>query len=109
MRSTILDVARGDEMARLKELVANADVFFANRRPGYVEAIGLSTDDLTLLRPGIVHVDISIYGSRGPWANRIGFDQTAVGVSGLQALVGAIPNTHPPANFFVDNHIPPPL
>ena len=25
-------------------------------------------------RPGIVQVDISIYGPKGPWANRIGFD-----------------------------------
>jgi crotonobetainyl-CoA:carnitine CoA-transferase CaiB-like acyl-CoA transferase len=105
MRSTILDVERNDEMARLKTLAANADVFFANRRPGYIEAIGLSTDDLALIRPGIVHVDISIYGARGPWANRIGFDQTAGGVSGVLALEGSVENPKLPEIFVVNDYI----
>ncbi|KAA1004050.1 carnitine dehydratase [Paraburkholderia panacisoli] len=105
MRSTILDVTRGDEMARLKALVADADVFFANRRPGYIESIGLSTDDLALIRPGIVHVDISIYGARGPWANRIGFDQTAGGVSGVLALEGSVENPKLPEIFVVNDYI----
>jgi crotonobetainyl-CoA:carnitine CoA-transferase CaiB-like acyl-CoA transferase len=105
MRSTILDVTRGDEMARLKALIANADIFFANRRPGYVETIGLSTDDLTLLRPGIIHVDISIYGPSGPWANRIGFDQTAGGVSGVLVLEGSVENPKLPEIFVVNDYI----
>jgi crotonobetainyl-CoA:carnitine CoA-transferase CaiB-like acyl-CoA transferase len=59
MRSSIMDIDRLDDMARFKALLRGADVFFANRRPGFIERLGLSTDDVAVLRPGIVHVDIS--------------------------------------------------
>ena len=105
MRSSIMDLARADEVERFKALAASADVFFANRRPGYIESLGLSTHEMASLRPGIVHVDISIYGPRGPWANRIGFDQTAGGVSGVLALEGSVENPKLPEIFVVNDYI----
>jgi hypothetical protein len=71
MRSAIMDFRRPDEMARFRRLVAGADNFFANRRPGLLEELGITNSELARLRPGI---DFSIYGAVGPWANRIGFD-----------------------------------
>jgi len=105
MRSSVMDIGRPDEMARFKELLRGADVFFANRRPGFIERIGLSTDELAIIRPGIVQVDISIYGPKGPWANRIGFDQTAGGVSGVLALEGSVENPKLPEIFVVNDYI----
>jgi crotonobetainyl-CoA:carnitine CoA-transferase CaiB-like acyl-CoA transferase len=105
MRSSIMDISRSDEMARFKALLRDADVFFANRRPGFIERLGLSTDELAVVRPGIVHVDISIYGPKGPWANRIGFDQTAGGVSGVLALEGSVENPKLPEIFVVNDYI----
>ena len=70
MRSSIMDIGRPDEMARFRALLRDADVFFANRRSGFIERMGLSTDELAVVRPGIVHVDISIDGPKGPWANQ---------------------------------------
>lgn len=105
MRSSIMDIGRPDEMARFKALLRDADVFFANRRPGFIERMGLSTDELAVVRPGIVHVDISIYGPKGPWANRIGFDQTAGGVSGALALEGSVENPKLPEIFVVNDYI----
>jgi crotonobetainyl-CoA:carnitine CoA-transferase CaiB-like acyl-CoA transferase len=105
MRSSIMDIDRPDGMTRFKALLRGADVFFANRRPGFIERLGLSTDDVAVLRPGIVHVDISIYGPRGPWANRVGFDQTAGGVSGVLALEGSVENPRLPEIFVVNDYI----
>ena len=105
LRSTVMDIARADEMSRLKALLAQADVFFANRRPGFIESIGLSSNELARIRPGIVQVDISIYGAHGPWANRIGFDQTAGGVSGVLALEGSVEAPQLPAIFVVNDYI----
>jgi hypothetical protein len=105
MRSSIMDIGRPDEMARFRALLRDADVFFANRRPGFIERMGLSTDELAVVRPGIVHVDISIYGPKGPWANRIGFDQTAGGVSGVLALEGSVENPKLPEIFVVNDYI----
>jgi hypothetical protein len=45
MRSSIMDIGSPDEMARFKALLREADVFFANRRPGFIERMGLSTDE----------------------------------------------------------------
>jgi crotonobetainyl-CoA:carnitine CoA-transferase CaiB-like acyl-CoA transferase len=105
MRSSIMDLGRPDEMTRFKALLRDADVFFANRRPGFIERVCLSTDELTVVRPGIIHVDISIYGPKGPWANRIGFDQTAGGVSGVLALEGSVENPKLPEIFVVNDYV----
>jgi hypothetical protein len=105
MRSSIMDIARPDELARFKELVASSDVFFANRRPGFLDRFGLSSNDLAVLRPGIVHVDISIYGPRGPWANRIGFDQIAGAVTGVLALEGSAECPKLPEVFVVNDYV----
>jgi hypothetical protein len=105
LRSSILDIGHCDELARFKALLQHADVFFSNRRPGLLERIGLSTNELSTVRPGIVCVDISIYGPRGPWANRIGFDQTAGGVSGVLALEGSVEEPKLPEIFVVNDYI----
>ncbi|MEV1201377.1 CoA transferase, partial [Microbispora rosea] len=69
---------------RLRELVRQADVVIQAYRPGALRARGFGPDDLAALRPGIVCVDISAYGARGPWASRRGFDslvQMACGIA----------------------------
>jgi hypothetical protein len=57
------------------------------------------------LRPGIVQVDFSIYGVVGPWANRIGFDHTAGGVSGVLALEGSVEEPTLPEIFVVNDYV----
>jgi crotonobetainyl-CoA:carnitine CoA-transferase CaiB-like acyl-CoA transferase len=105
MRSAIMDFRRPDEMARFKRLVAGADIFFANRRPGLLEKLGITSSELVRLRSGIVQVDFSIYGAVGPWANRIGFDQTAGGASGVLALEGSVEEPKLPEIFVVNDFI----
>jgi crotonobetainyl-CoA:carnitine CoA-transferase CaiB-like acyl-CoA transferase len=105
MRSAIMDFGRPDEMARFRRLVAGADIFFANRRPGLLEKLGITSSELARLRPGIVQVDFSIYGAVGPWADRIGFDHTAGGVSGVLALEGSVEEPKLPEIFVVNDYI----
>jgi len=52
-----------------------------------------------------VQVDFSIYGAVGPWANRIGFDQTAGGASGVLALEGSVEEPKLPEIFVVNDYI----
>jgi crotonobetainyl-CoA:carnitine CoA-transferase CaiB-like acyl-CoA transferase len=105
MRSAIMDIRRPDEMAHFWRLLAGADIFFANRRPGLLEKLGITTDELVQMRPGIVQVDFSIYGATGPWANRIGFDHTAGGVSGVFALEGSLEEPRLPEIFVVNDFV----
>ena len=53
MRSAILDFRRLDEMVRFRRLVAGADIFFANRRPGLLEKLGVTSDELCGGVPGL--------------------------------------------------------
>ncbi len=88
MRSATLDPYRDPGRGRVRDLLAGADVFFANRRPGYLDKIGLSAEEAAAARPGIVHATNSLYGQSGPWAGRVGFDQSAGSVTGMMLLEG---------------------
>jgi hypothetical protein len=62
--------------------LAPAHVLVQGYRPGGIAALGFGPDEAARLRPGIVYVSLTAYGTRGPWAQRRGFDslvQTATG------------------------------
>jgi crotonobetainyl-CoA:carnitine CoA-transferase CaiB-like acyl-CoA transferase len=84
--------------------MAEADIFFANRRPGYLNQFQLTAEDLAQLRPGIIHVSMSLYGPTGPWSGRTGFDQNAGGVSGVLATEGSFENPALPEIFVVNDY-----
>ncbi|MCW2881603.1 MAG: L-carnitine dehydratase/bile acid-inducible protein [Sphaerisporangium sp.] len=83
-RSCELDLRTQEGAAAFRELVAAADAVVQSYRPGALAALGFGPEELAAIRPGIVCVDISAYGSRGPWAGRRGFDslvQMACGIA----------------------------
>jgi CoA-transferase family III len=51
MRSTILDDF-ADDRAKFNRLLKDADVFFANKRPGFLERNGLGAEELCAKKPG---------------------------------------------------------
>ncbi|MEJ8856808.1 CoA transferase [Variovorax robiniae] len=91
--SAIADTSRGKLSAHvdlqtdagrdaMRRLVADAHVFVQGYRPGGLRSLGFGPDDLARLRPGIVCVSLTAYGTQGAWAGRRGFDslvQTAMG------------------------------
>ena len=84
------------------ELARDCDVFFANRRPGYLNHFNLGAEELAEARPGIIHVEMSLYGPTGPWADRTGFDQNAGAVTGVLAREGTL-ETRQLTEIFVIN------
>ncbi|TDZ94560.1 CoA transferase [Mycobacteroides salmoniphilum] len=105
VRSTILDPADTVDAQRIRSLAKEADIFYANRRPGYLERHGLSAEDLAELRPGIIYGANSAYGRTGPWANRVGFDVAAGTVTGFYEHEGehGVPATTPVIGIVNDN------
>jgi len=87
MRSTILDGSKEDR-AKFDHLLKDADVFFSNRRPGYLERYGLTAEELSLKKPGLIHVKVVLHGEQGPWSNWVGFDEIGAAVSGLFTIEG---------------------
>jgi crotonobetainyl-CoA:carnitine CoA-transferase CaiB-like acyl-CoA transferase len=92
MRSTILDHSKEDR-AKFDRLLKDADVFFANKRPGYLERNGLDAEELCARKPGLVHARVVPHGDKGPWKNRTGFDEIGAAVAGLFCIEGT--PTHP--------------
>jgi crotonobetainyl-CoA:carnitine CoA-transferase CaiB-like acyl-CoA transferase len=88
MRSTILDDAK-DDRARFNQLLQDADVFFANKRPGFLKKHDLDADALCKQKPGLIHATVVLHGEEGPWSNRPGFDEIGATVSGLFTIEGS--------------------
>jgi crotonobetainyl-CoA:carnitine CoA-transferase CaiB-like acyl-CoA transferase len=103
MRSTILDASKEDR-ARFDLLLKDADIFFANKRPGYLKSHGLDAEDLCVKRPGLIHATVVLHGEKGPWSNRPGFDEIGATVSGVFTLEGSLASPkQPPIVPICDN------
>jgi len=103
MRSSILDYHVPEDRATFDHLLKDADVFFANRRPRYLERYGLTAEELCARRPGLIHAKIVLHGETGPWSNRVGFDEVAAAVSGVFAIEGTPSQPKlPPINVVCD-------
>ena len=76
-------------MAVLHKLIATADVVLNNFRPGVMDAMGLSRDELERIRPGIVSCHITGFGLDGPYRDRPAFDFIAQAMSGFMSVNGA--------------------
>jgi crotonobetainyl-CoA:carnitine CoA-transferase CaiB-like acyl-CoA transferase len=90
--SAFLDLRSPGDVDTLRGLVREADVFSQGYRPGTLAARGLSVEELTAMRPGLVYVSLCAFGHTGPWASRRGFDtvvQTVSGITTRQAEVVA--------------------
>jgi crotonobetainyl-CoA:carnitine CoA-transferase CaiB-like acyl-CoA transferase len=86
--SARLDLRNQEEIALLKNLVRQADVFVQSYRPGALAGRGLSPEALAELRPGIVCASLSAWGPTGPWRARRGFDSIVQAVSGIAQASG---------------------
>jgi crotonobetainyl-CoA:carnitine CoA-transferase CaiB-like acyl-CoA transferase len=76
-----LKTAEGREI--LRKLVAQADIFGQNFRPGAAEKNGFGYEDLRQVNPKLVYMSISGYGPRGPHADLPGTDSMAQALGGI--------------------------
>lgn len=88
VRSATISPYTQEGRDRITALQAGADVFFANRRPGFLDSVGLSEEESVARRPGLVYATVSLNGRGGPWKDYLGFDQTAGALTGLLHLEG---------------------
>ncbi|MGB3481695.1 MAG: CoA transferase [Mycobacterium sp.] len=75
--------------AVLRRLLADADVFIENFRPGTLEKWGLDPQDLLAANPKLVVVRVSGFGQTGPYRSRPGFGTIAEAMSGFADTNGA--------------------
>ena len=85
-RSVVLDLKKPQGLAALKKLVADADVFIQNFRPGVAARIGIGEDVLREIKPDLIYVSVCGFGFEGPFAQKPVFDPLIQAVSGLTTV-----------------------
>jgi crotonobetainyl-CoA:carnitine CoA-transferase CaiB-like acyl-CoA transferase len=86
-KSVTLDTRDKDGLARFEALVAGADVYIQNFRPGVAEKIGAGEARLRELNPRLIYCAISGFGPDGPAAGRPSYDTVAQAASGFLKLL----------------------
>jgi crotonobetainyl-CoA:carnitine CoA-transferase CaiB-like acyl-CoA transferase len=86
-RSLSLDPKNPDDLAVLDKLVARADVFIQNFRPGVADRLNVDAERLQGINPRLIYASISGFGSEGPDRDRPAFDTVAQAASGFLRLL----------------------
>ena len=87
-RAITLDLKTEHDRDILKKLVATADVFVENYRPGALEALGLGYEALSAINPRLIYASFSAFGDTGPQRQRTAYDHVIQASSGIMAMTG---------------------
>jgi crotonobetainyl-CoA:carnitine CoA-transferase CaiB-like acyl-CoA transferase len=86
-RSITLDPKDAADRKVLDALIAEADVYIQNFRPGVAEKLGVGAERLRALNPRLIYCSISGFGATGPAADRPAYDTVAQAASGFLNLL----------------------
>ncbi|WP_030171717.1 CaiB/BaiF CoA transferase family protein [Spirillospora albida] len=86
--SVALDLKRDEGRAVLDDLVSRADVFLQNLAPGAAARLGFGADALRARDPRLIVVDLSGYGSDGPYRGRRAYDMLVQAETGIVSVTG---------------------
>lgn len=82
-----LDLKDEDDLATAHQLLAKADVFIENWKPGGLEKFGMDPETVAARYPHLVHASITGFGTAGG-AHLPGYDLLAQAASGLMDITG---------------------
>ncbi len=86
--SAVADFNNEADLARVKALIADADVVIENFKQGGLVKFGLDYETLRAEHPRLVYCSITGFGQDGPYAARAGYDFIIQGMSGIMDLTG---------------------
>ncbi len=86
--SVVVDFRTAKGVAKLKALLADADILIENFKTGGLAKYGLDYDSLRNEFPHLIYCSITGFGHTGPYAHRAGYDFIIQGMSGLMSITG---------------------
>ena len=86
-KSICIDLKSDEGAALAKQLIAKADVFIENMRPGALDKLGFGYKALTADNPSLVYCSEKGFLS-GPYENRTALDEIAQMMGGLAYMTG---------------------
>lgn len=87
-QSVCLDLRESHDRQLLDRMIATADVFLHNLKPGSTDKLGLSSKRLRARDPRLIICEISGFGATGPLAGRKAYDLIVQAEAGLCAITG---------------------
>jgi itaconate CoA-transferase len=86
--SAVIDLAKPGDKALFEAMLAKADVFVQNLKPGAIAKLGFAIERLRRDHPRLIVCSISGYGESGPYAARKAYDLLIQAESGLASVTG---------------------
>jgi formyl-CoA transferase len=86
--SVVLDLAQSGDKRILAAMLARADVFVQNLKPGAIAKLGFPVERLRREHPRLIVCSVSGYGETGPYAQRKAYDLLIQAESGLASVTG---------------------
>jgi len=86
--SIVMDLTKAEDKALLEHMIAKADVFIQNLKPGAVAKLGFAIERLRKDYPGLICCSVSGYGESGPYAERKAYDMLIQAEAGLASVTG---------------------
>ena len=86
--SLVLDLTRSGDKALLEAMLAKADVFVQNLKPGAIAKLGFAVDRLRRDYGRLIVCSVSGYGEAGPYAQRKAYDMLIQAEAGVASVTG---------------------
>jgi itaconate CoA-transferase len=86
--SVAVDAKKPGGAAVIKRLIANADVVVQNLSPGAASRLGVAAEQVVAANPRAVAVDISGYGTGGPYDHKRAYDLLVQAEGGVCSITG---------------------
>ena len=104
--SLAIDLKAEEGKKIVYELIKEYDIVVENFRPGVMNKLGFSYEELSKRNPRVIYCSCSGYGPDGPYVDKPGQDILAQAMSGLMSVVGYGSETGPVpvGTTIVDQH-----
>jgi itaconate CoA-transferase len=86
--SVVLDIGNAEDKRLFAAMLAKADVFVQNLKPGAIAKLGFPIDELRKTYPRLICCSISGYGESGPFMARKAYDLLVQAEVGLASITG---------------------
>lgn len=101
-RSLTLELGHPQSGDIVRRLVESSDVVVVNLPPKTLARFGLDYASLSAIKPDVILVSVTAFGSQGPQKDSVGFDVTGQAMSGAMALTGLPGQPFRSATSYVD-------
>lgn len=104
-RNAYLLLTESASLARMQQLISEADVFVCSYRPTVAQRFGLEVPTLVEKHKGLICISVNAYGHSGPWAQRPGFDHNVQVGTGFAVTEGGAEHPRLSPVFYLNDFL----